>query len=1394
MLCALCLGALTSQAQAQPSLPAQFNAFLESPVRRPPPIADAGEIAHVEERLGVPTFFWAPGRKEVHGYRAMNLSAEEAARRYLLEYGALWRQNPKVLAETAKVARVHELDRGAVIVAFRKEVDGFRVFRDELKVIMTHDLDLVAIAGYLPPHQKIGLRGEKDASFRLSHATALGAALYDLTRIPVESPQLIERGEVIEGYHAFELAPSGKDPALRLLQPARTRQVLFTLPEGLEPAYYVELDVALTVEGEEVTRAFGYVISAQDGRVLFRNNHVHFDAYTYRVWSDPDGMPWDGPHGTTFSPHPTGVPDGTAPVPQPQNTITVEHGPISTGDPWLGPGATVTQGNNVDAYADLNSPDGFTSGDRRPAVTSAGAFEFVYDFNVDPAETPTQIDAAVTQMFVDTNFFHDWYYDIGFDEAAGNAQKDNFGRGGIGNDVFLAEGQDFSGFDNANMSVPSDGAHPRMQMYIFTGNSTQQLTLTTGEGAKQNFFTRTAAFGPQNFNVTAPAVLADDGTGTPSDACEPLVNAVTGKIVLVDRGTCTFVTKAKMVQDAGGLGIVIANNQGGGSPILSGSDPTITIPALSCSRNSGTTIKAAISAGNASLTMVRTSSPHRDGTVDNAIIAHEWGHYISNRLIGDANGLDNLQGAGMGEGWGDFHALLVIVRPEDALAPNNSQFEGVYPTATWVMTADPGNGLYYGIRRVPYSTDFSKNALTFKHIQDGVPLPSGVPTAFGSSGNQNSEVHNTGEVWATMLWECYAALLSDSERLSFEEARDRMRRYLVGGYKGTPNSPTFVEARDALLAAAFANDPADYALLADAFARRGLGQKAVAPNRGSSNNSPVVEDFTTGSSLYFVKAELNDSISSCDDDGVLDNGETGALTITVRNAGAMALTQTTATITSETPGVTIDGGGTVTFPASQPFGEATATATVHLDGATGLTTLTFQIVVTDPALSVQPAPITVAFRGNMEETFAASAVDTVEARQTMWTTGHNPQLNDTEFRRVELSPTEHVWFGPNPDSPADSWLVSPSMDVSPTEDLVITFRHRYDFEADEDNFYDGGVLELRANLTGPWIDIGGDAVPGYDGTLAPSPSSNPLRGREAWVGQSPGYPEFVTTTVNLGKAYAGQIIELRFRIGADDAAAHKGWEIDDIALQGIVGTPFPLVTAQKKVCGNHTPVANAGGAKVVTEGQTVTLTATGTDEDGDPLTFAWTQTEGAAVSLEKVDAATVRFVAPDVDQSTELQFQVVANDGKEDSAPASVKVTVNDAGAPPVAVAEFHGELRPGAVISLDGSKSHDPEGATLTYRWTRLDGDAATPLPPDNDSGSHATFVIPERPAQATYVIELVVSDGKNESAPARLELKVGGLLSGCGCAAGESPGAAPLWLGLIAAAAVLGRRRGRA
>lgn len=109
----------------------------------------------------------------------------------------------------------------------------------------------------------------------------------------------------------------------------------------------------------------------------------------------------------------------------------------------------------------------------------------------------------------------------------------------------------------------------------------------------------TAAFGPAltsavlNGNVVLALDPADDAAASSTDACSAITNgpALTGQIALVDRGTCLFVEKAKNVQNAGAIAIVVSNNIEGSPPNMGGSDPTVTIPAVSITLADGNAIK-----------------------------------------------------------------------------------------------------------------------------------------------------------------------------------------------------------------------------------------------------------------------------------------------------------------------------------------------------------------------------------------------------------------------------------------------------------------------------------------------------------------------------------------------------------------------------------------------------------------------------------------------------------------------------------------------------------------------------------------------------------------------------------------------------------------------------------
>src|SRR5262245_36752839 len=168
--------------------------------------------------------------------------------------------------------------------------------------------------------------------------------------------------------------------------------------------------------------------------------------------------------------------------------------------------------------------------------------------------------ASITQMFYATNFFHDWFYDSGFDEVSGNAQASNLGRGGKQNDRLRAEAQDGDGtVNNANILVPSDGGAPRIQMYVFTRPPEQlaHLTVNSPEPLTGAGKVGIAGFGAQQFDLTGEVVLGSD---LDAPTCEQL-SPVAGKIALIDRMPgCQFNLRVYKAELAGAIGVLMANN------------------------------------------------------------------------------------------------------------------------------------------------------------------------------------------------------------------------------------------------------------------------------------------------------------------------------------------------------------------------------------------------------------------------------------------------------------------------------------------------------------------------------------------------------------------------------------------------------------------------------------------------------------------------------------------------------------------------------------------------------------------------------------------------------------------------------------------------------------------
>jgi hypothetical protein len=322
--------------------------------------------------------------------------------------------------------------------------------------------------------------------------------------------------------------------------------------------------------------------------------------------------------------------------------------------------------------------------------------------------------------------------------------------------------------------------------------------------------------------------------------------------------------------------------------------------------------------------------------------------------------------------------------------------------------------------------------------------------------------------------------------------------------------------------------------------------------------------------VELVEATLADDSRSCDRDGVLDDGERGHLRITLKNQGASPVS-VKATVTSSNPHVSFPGGNKAYF--GMIGGRRTETAEVHvaLQGASGLETADFEIAIESPQLAL-PGPLNVVSTHalNYDDRRGASNVETAESERHGWTSVGDPVTapNIAAWQRRALSPVRHVFWGPDnngqtdgekADLPDEQSLVSPLLEAGP-DPLVISFQHRFAFEGGN---WDGGLIELSADDGASWVDVGTSL---YNGSTNASTSAPIGASRRAFVARSPGWPNFTSASLDLGTAYAGQKLRLRFRIGADESTGAPGWDIDDIAVSGLARNPFRAQVPEAGTC------------------------------------------------------------------------------------------------------------------------------------------------------------------------------------------------------------------------------------
>ncbi len=187
-----------------------------------------------------------------------------------------------------------------------------------------------------------------------------------------------------------------------------------------------------------------------------------------------------------------------------------------------------------------------------------------------------------------------------------------------------------------------------------------------------------------------------------------------------------------------------------------------------------------------------------------------------------------------------------------------------------------------------------------------------------------------------------------------------------------------------------------------------------------------------------------------------------------------------------------------------------------------------------------------------------------------------------------------------------------------------------------------------------------------------------------------------------------------------------------------------VITATRS---NARPVASAGADETVALGSVVTIDGSAsTDPDGDALTYLWTlaaKPEGSGAGVKDVTAARTVFVA---DVVGEFRLQLVVADGEATSEPDEVVFTVVDTNVPPIAAAGADRTVAVGSVVDIDGRKSSDPDGDAITHVWSFVSKPTGSNAG-IKDSAKPKTLFVAD--AEGQFVIQLVVDDGRAQSAP---------------------------------------------
>jgi serine protease len=198
---------------------------------------------------------------------------------------------------------------------------------------------------------------------------------------------------------------------------------------------------------------------------------------------------------------------------------------------------------------------------------------------------------------------------------------------------------------------------------------------------------------------------------------------------------------------------------------------------------------------------------------------------------------------------------------------------------------------------------------------------------------------------------------------------------------------------------------------------------------------------------------------------------------------------------------------------------------------------------------------------------------------------------------------------------------------------------------------------------------------------------------------------------------------------------------------GVTGTDEVAIRINP-ASGNNPPVANAGGDQSVVAGESITITGSGSDSDGNITSYAWSRVAGPMVTFNPANTAVVSFTAPSLTatQTVTLQLTVADNDGATDS--DEVDITILPANRPPSVAAGVDRLANVGQEVALTATASDD-DGTIETYKWTNETADGPI-ITFSADTNASVSFVAPEVTQRTSLTLRVTVTDNDGAIASA--------------------------------------------